>query len=62
MEANNTITIFIVQRNAVESKFDLPSLSQTECNIRVKGMFGLEITGPALTEIMCMYMHTNKVL
>lgn len=52
METNSTKTIFIVQINVVESKFDLPSLSQTvNFNIKVKGMFGFEITGSALTVI-----------
>lgn len=52
MEMNSTITIFIVQRNAVESKFDLPILSQTvNFNIKAKGMFHFEITGSALTEV-----------
>lgn len=38
MEMNSSMTIFIVQRNAVESKFDLLSLLQiVNFNIKTKG-------------------------
>lgn len=48
----NNITIYIVQRNTTESKFDLPSLSQTvNFNIGAKEIFDFEIIGLSLNEI-----------